>query len=58
MIVKEMIGDVKNLVVYYEGTGDPKDDHKIIGIAFVRPDENGETRIGNHEKMGRWRKSI
>jgi len=24
MIVKEMIGDVKNLVIYYEGTGDPK----------------------------------
>lgn len=48
-----MIGDVKNLVIYFEGTSDPKDNHKIIGIAFVRSNENGETRIGDHEKMER-----
>ena len=34
MKVNNFIGDVESLSIYYEGSGDPDEDHKIIGIKY------------------------
>ena len=50
MVVEEMIEHVEKLRIYYEGSGDPKDQHSIIGIRYI--DDDGEHRyIGDYEKM-------
>jgi hypothetical protein len=38
MIIVEKIGNVKNLEVVYSGSGDPADQHTVIGIKYQSDD--------------------
>ncbi len=31
----ENLGEVKNLKIYFKGSGNPQDDHEIIGISYT-----------------------
>ena len=49
-MVVEVMGNVENLKIYWKGSGDPKDKHKIVGITFNQQSEH-EFQIGDLDEM-------
>jgi len=50
VVLEETLGDLKNVRLYYEGSGRPEDEHQIIGLRYIT--ETGEHRyIGDYQKM-------
>lgn len=50
MIISNFIGNVTELKIYFEGSGNPSEDHKIIGIGFIDR-YNIKRRIGEIDKI-------
>jgi len=61
MILRRKIGNVKSLHIFYEGSGDPKDTHTILGISFIQGDKgilDDFQMEGQLDKMSNWDKDI
>lgn len=50
MVIERHIGDVKELKLYFEGSGNPSEAHKIIGIAYLNKEGNKWT-VGETDKI-------